>query len=105
MTHLPRPRVWLRLIGLTLALFVIALIGAACIPATLPAPAATSAPAPAVAKPPAATAGPTASLAPVQQGSQEAGPSLAKSPAAAKTHHYQGDPNATVVLIEISDFQ
>ena len=104
MSHQSLPRAWLRLIGLVLALLVTALIGAACAPATLPAPTATSAPTLVIAQPPATTR-PAATLAPISQTSQEAGPSLAKSPAAAKTHHYQGDPNAPVVLIEISDFQ
>jgi hypothetical protein len=40
-----------------------------------------------------------------KQWSQDPAPSLSKNPAAANTHHYQGDPNAPVVLIEASDFQ
>jgi hypothetical protein len=40
-----------------------------------------------------------------KQWSQDPAPSLSKNPAVANTRHFQGDPNAPVVLVEISDFQ
>ena len=43
--------------------------------------------------------------APAAQDSQEPGASLAINPAAADTRHFKGNPNASIVLIEISDFQ
>jgi hypothetical protein len=41
----------------------------------------------------------------VEPGSQEPGPSANLNPAAKFTTHFKGDPNAPVVIIEISDFQ
>jgi protein-disulfide isomerase len=103
-------RSFFRLLLVAAALVLALVVGAAC--GSKPAPAApTQAPVSAQATAPQAVAPqatqpaanpPTAS---VQQDSQDAGPSLAKNPAAANTRHYQGDPNAPVVLIEISDFQ
>jgi hypothetical protein len=103
-----RSRTRLRLFASALVLLIVALVGAACGSKATPA-APTQAPAPTQAAAPQATqpaAGqPTVAPAPVQQESQDAGPSLSKNPAAAIARHYQGDPNAPVVLIEISDFQ
>jgi protein-disulfide isomerase len=106
-THHPGNR--LRLLGLSLLLLVVAMGGAACAPAA-PAKAVPSVSpgAPTQAAVPQATqpaaVSPTGS-APAQQDSQDPAPSLSKSPAAANTRHYQGDPNAPVVMIEASDFQ
>jgi hypothetical protein len=96
-------------IGAVLALALV--VSAAC--GSQPAPAApTQAPAQATAPQavaPQATqpaANPsTAAVGSDKQWSQDAGPSLSKSPAAANTRHFQGDPNAPVVMIEASDFQ
>ncbi len=100
MTHPSRPRVRLRLIGLGLALIVVALIGAACVPATLPAPSATNAPAPAVAQPPAATAAntPAAATQPGKKGDLPVGVD-------ADGNFYRGDPKAAVKFVEFSDYQ
>jgi hypothetical protein len=98
----------LKLLVIGLLLVLVVAVGAACGSKATPA-APTQAPAPTQAAAPQATqpaAGqPTVAPAPVQQESQDAGPSLSKNPAAAIARHYQGDPNAPVVLIEISDFQ
>jgi protein-disulfide isomerase len=105
-----RPGVRLRSLGLGLTLLVLMAIGAACAapqPSSSPS-APTQAGAPTQAAAPQATqpavVSPTGA-APAQQDSQDPGPSLTKSPAAANTRHFQGDPNAPVVVIEVSDFQ
>ncbi len=97
--HLPRLRAQAGLLGL--ALLTVTLIGAACAPAA-PSPGGTPTQpvTPAAVGPVRTGAGTSA-----PQVSQDPGPSAAKSPAAAKTHHYKGDPNAPIVVIEISDFQ
>jgi hypothetical protein len=108
-----RSRAGLRLLALVLALLAAALVIAACAPAApsvAPTASVANAPTQAVAAQatqPAATP-PTAAAVAVgsdTQWSQDPAPSLAKSPAAANTRHFQGDPNAPVVLIETSDFQ
>jgi hypothetical protein len=102
-----------RLVGLPLLLLIMALVGAACAP-TAPAPAlppaspsaptaAPAAPATQPAASPSSTV--TSAVGSDKQWSQDPAPSVAKNPAAANTRHYQGDPNAPVVIIEASDFQ
>jgi len=85
---------------LVLALIVIALVGAGCAPATPAGPAATNAPTQTVAPPSTATTAPVA--APAQPGA-----AVNDLPAGvdADGNFYRGDPNATVKLIEFSDFQ
>jgi|WetSurMetagenome_2_1015567.scaffolds.fasta_scaffold45970_4 hypothetical protein len=108
-----RSRAGLRLLALALALCAAALVIAACAPAApTVAPTASVASAPTQAAAPQATqpaaTTPTAAVGAVgadKQWSQDPAPSLSKSPAAANTRHFQGDPNAPVVLIEASDFQ
>lgn len=97
-----------RLAALGLVTLLIGLLAAACAPAPTPA----NAPAPAVstsAAParttPAAPGQVVGTQADTALGAQDAGPSLAKSPAAASTRHFKGNPDAPVVVIEISDFQ
>jgi len=102
------------LIGAVLALALV--VSAAC--GAQPAPAApTQAPTPTQATAPQAVAPqatqpaanpPTAAASAVgsdKQWSQDPASTVAKSPAATTARHYQGDPNAPVVLVEISDFQ
>ena len=102
-----------RLTSLAAALLVIAVMVTACgapsAPAGTPQPATAPAPG-AQATSPAATqpapgSGPTAPLATADPGSQEPGASANLNPAARFTTHYKGDPNAPVVIIEVSDFQ
>jgi protein-disulfide isomerase len=100
LTHPPHPRVRSGLISLFLALLAVALIGAACAPATLPAPTATSAPTPVIAQPMAPTR-PAATLAPVQQGKKIDLPMGVD----ADGNFYRGDLKAPVKLVEFSDFQ
>lgn len=94
------------LAALGLALLLVGALAAACAPT----PSETPAPAAATAAPSEPAAAATASQnggsrADIAFGSQDAGPSLAKNPAAASTRHYKGNPDAPVVVIEISDFQ
>jgi hypothetical protein len=108
-----RSRAGLRLMALVLALLAAALVVAACAPATPSvAPTASAVSAPTQAAAPQATQPAAAPLTAAavavgsdKQWSQDPAPSLSKNPAAANTRHYQGDPNAPVVLIEASDFQ
>ena len=104
--HLIRPGVRLRLIGLGLALCAVAWAGAACAPTTV-VPAATTAPtvAATLTSAPAAASADMAAIGSDKAYSQDPAPSVAVSPAAEKVRHFMGDPNATVVLVEISDFQ
>jgi hypothetical protein len=115
----PRSRAGLRLLALALALCAAVLVIVACapaVPSVAPAASVASAPtqvsasteAPAVqATQPAANPSSAAASAvgSDKQWSQDPAPSLTKNPAAANTRHYQGDPNAPVVIIEASDFQ
>lgn len=92
MTHQPHPRVRPSLIGLALALIAVALIGAACAPGT-PAPlAATSAPAP-TSVPPVSRVAPATTTGNVPVGVTTDG------------HFYRGNLNASVQLVEFSEFQ
>ncbi len=89
-----------------LALLVIALVVTACGAPGAPqaTPSGPGTPAVATQAAPQATAqsAPAGTAAP---GSQEAGASANLSPAAKFTTHWKGDPNAKVVIIEVSDFQ
>jgi hypothetical protein len=85
----------LRRLGLVGGLLALSLVAVACVSGS-PAPAATAV------SQPTATQAPQAGAAPA---SQEVGASGAKSPAAASVKHWQGDPNAPVVMVEISDYQ
>jgi len=115
----PRSRAGLRLLALALALLAAVLVVAACAPA-VPAVAPTASVASAPTQVSAPTAAPaaqatqpaanpssavTSAVGSDKQWSQDPAPSVAKNPAAANTRHYQGDPNAPVVMIEASDFQ
>jgi protein-disulfide isomerase len=102
---------------LGLALLVIGAVVTACgapsAPAGTPAPATAAAPgaqatAPAATQPavqPTTATGPAAAAGTAEPGSQEPGASVNLNPAAKFTTHYKGDPNAKVVIIEVSDFQ
>jgi len=96
---------------LTTALVVSAACGsqpAPAAPTQAPAPTQAAAPqtvAPTATQPAANAPAAGAAIGSDKQWSQDPAPSLSKSPAAAKVRHYQGDPNAPVVLIEVSDFQ
>lgn len=82
----------LRVFGLAALLLVVALAVGACVTPTPAAPAATTVPATSAPAPTTASAEPIAS---------------SKLPAGvdAEGNFYRGDPNATVKLIEFSDFQ
>ena len=101
-----RSRVRLRHLALGLALCAVAWAGAACAPTTVT-PAATTAPtvAATLTSAPAAAAADMAAIGSDKAYSQDPAPSIAVSPAAGKVRHFMGDPNASVVLVEISDFQ
>ncbi len=111
-----KPQSRARLAQVAGALLVIAVLMSACVAPGAPTgtPSATTAPAPPTAAPSAATqpavqptaaTGPSAPLATAEPGSQEAGASANLNPAAKFVTHYKGDPNAKVVIIEVSDFQ
>ncbi len=103
----------LRLLLVGAVLVLAAVVSAAC--GAKPAPVTpTQAPVPTQAVAPQAVAPqatqpaanpPTAAVGADKQWSQDPAPSLSKNPAVANTRHFQGDPNAPVVLVEISDFQ
>lgn len=92
-----------RLAPLSLLVLMIGALVAGCVPSTPVPPLSTSTPAEVATQPPATEV--TASQSDAALGSQEAGASVAKNPLAASTRHYKGDPNAPIVVIEISDFQ
>ncbi len=105
---------WRAGLALGLALLVVAVVVTACgAPSAFqPTPAAQATSAPATqgaatqAAPQATSAtGPSAPLATANPGSQDVGASANLSPAAKFTTHWKGDPNAKVVIIEVSDFQ
>jgi hypothetical protein len=110
-------RAWLALSSrgwLAGALLVVAAVMTACVapsaPQATPAVQTTTvAVTPGAATQPAAQAttasGPAAPAATAELGSQEAGQSANLNPAAKYVTHWKGDPNAKVVIIEISDFQ
>jgi|GEM_PF-1818764 len=79
------------------------MVCAACAPASAPATQTPTTAPPATQ--PAASQPTVGATSPQQQSSQDPGPSISKSPAAAETRHWKGNPDAPVVLIEISDFQ
>ena len=92
------------------ALLVVMIVATACgaAPSAPPAtPVAEVTPSAATQPAPQATTGtgPSAPAGTAEPGSQEPGASAALNPAAKYTTHYKGDPNAPVVLIEVSDFQ
>ena len=90
-----------RLVGLPLLLLVVALVGAACAPATPAAPGATAAPAPtSVPAVPATTA-------PAQPEASPVPATKLDLPVGVDSdgNFYRGDPKAPVKLVEFSDFQ
>lgn len=92
-----------------LILLIVALAVTACVaPSAPPATVSVQASPGAATQPaPQATteAGPAAPAGTAEPGSQEPGASAALNPAAEFTRHWKGDPNAKVVIVEISDFQ
>jgi hypothetical protein len=113
----PSTRARVRLLGLGVALLLLALTVAACVPAGLPSPAATSAPPQATEQPAAATSVPVATTpaqteapaapAATQPAAVEPAAGQADLPAGvdADGNFYRGDPKAPVKLVEFSDFQ